>query len=163
MDTTQVKSDFNGFGPLSNVKTTASVGYQDAFAPAMTAIGGMPARKPTEKIELYSSNSTRTISQKFEVNVDYHENKSTMHLGDDATGSPQVIFEADTDNATATMTSWVDNDNVTYVDAGVITAIAGGISCNIDPSGLPSDALFTPITFATPSGGSQTVWVLGAV
>lgn len=163
MDTTQVKSDFIGFGPLPNAKTNASVGYEGAFAPMSTSIGGMPAHKPADKIELYSSNSTRSVSQKFEVNVDYHQDKSTMHLGDDATGSPQVICEANTAGGSATMTSWVDNDNVTYVDAGVITAIAGGVSCNIDPSGLPSDALFTPITFATPAGGSQTVWVLGAV
>jgi len=141
---------------LPNAKTNASVGYEGAFAPMSTSIGGMPARKPADKIELYSSNSTRTISQKFEVNVDYHENKSTMHLGDDATGSPQVIFEADTDNATATMTSWVDNDNVTYVDAGVITAIAGGVTCNIDPSALPNDANFILVNI-----GGNNFYVLG--
>ena len=163
MDTTQVKSDFSGFGPLPNAKTNASVGYEGAFAPMSTSIGGMPARKPADKIELYSSNATRSVSQKFEVNVDYHQDKSTIYLGDDATGSPKITLESDTNAGSATITNFIDNDNVTYVDDGVITAIAGGVSCNIDPSGLPSDALFTPITFATPAGGSQTVWVLGAV
>jgi hypothetical protein len=156
MDTTQVKPDFNGFGPLPNVKTTASVGYQDAFAPAMTSIGGMPARKPAEKIELYSSNSTRTISQKFEVNVDKNLNQSTMHLGDDATGSPQVILQAKTGTGEATMISYVDMNNVTYVDAGVITVIAGGVSCNIDPVTLPNDAGFILVNI-----GGTNFYVLG--
>ena len=156
MDTTQVKSDFSGFGPLPNAKTNASVGYEGAFAPMSTSIGGMPARKSAEKIELYSSNSTRSVSQKFEVNVDKNLNQSTMHLGDDATGSPQVILQAKTGTGEATMISWVDNDNVTYVDAGVITVTAGGVSCNIDPGTLPNNAEFIIVNI-----GGTNFYVLG--
>ncbi|OBQ44545.1 MAG: hypothetical protein AN484_06565 [Aphanizomenon flos-aquae WA102] len=156
MDTTQVKNNFNGFGPLPNAKTNVSVGYADAFAPLSTSVGVPPPKNIPSKIELYSSNPTRSVSQKFEVNVDYHENESRIHLGDDATGSPQVILQAKTDTGEATMISYVDNNNVTYVDAGVVSIIANGVSCNIDPALLPNDVGFVLVNI-----GGTNFYVLG--
>lgn len=156
MDTTQVKSDFNGFGPLSNAKTTASVGYQDAFAPMSTSVGVPPPKNIPSKIQLYSSNPARSVSQKFEVNVDYHQNKSTLALGDDGTGSPIITMESDSNTDNANITLFKDADNVTFMDCGVVEVVADGKRCPIDPSVLPSDAGFILIT--TTSGN---YWVLG--
>lgn len=165
MDATQVKSDFNGFGPLPSPNAGRSIGFNGAFAPIDIPTTRLPPQKNLQRIECYSN------EQQFYVDVNKYNSTSSLIIGD-ADGNPQIRLETDSDSgasnikafgSSATITCEIDPSNATYIDAGVIIAIADGVSCSIDPSGLPSNALFAPITFATPSGGSETVWVLRAV
>lgn len=156
MDATQIKSDFVGFGPLPSANAGRSVGFVGAFAPIDIPTTRNQPQKPQLKLEAYSDN------QQFFVYVDKHLQKSQLILGD-TDGSPEIRLETDSVSNQATITSKLDINNVTYIDPGVVSIVAGGVNCDIDPSGLPSNALFGQITFATPSGGSETVWVLRAV
>jgi hypothetical protein len=161
MDTTQVKSDFNGFGPLPSPNAGRSIGFNGAFAPIDIPTTRIPPQKNLQRIECYSN------EQQFYVDVNKYNSTSSLTIGD-ADGGPQISLETDSVSGTSnvkalTITCEIDPSNATYIDAGVIIAIADGVRCSIDPAGLPSNALFAPITFATPSGGSETVWVLRAV
>ena len=78
MDSKDVKAGFSGFGPLPKPKTNASVGYEGAFSPATTSIGGMPPRKPSDKIQVYSQGPTD--GQGFLVDVNYLNEKTNVYL-----------------------------------------------------------------------------------
>jgi hypothetical protein len=112
MDTTQVKPDFNGFGPLPNAKTTASVGYQDAFAPAMTAIGGMPPRKLPDKIQVYSQGPTD--GQGFSVDVNHFNEQTNVYLSNTEL-TEYLALKTDTNIGEASVYGYSGNANQNFI------------------------------------------------
>jgi hypothetical protein len=159
MDTTQVKSDFNGFGPLPSPNAGRSVGFVGAFAPMDIPTTRLPPQKNLQRIECYSN------EQQFYVDVNKYNSTSSLIIGD-ADGSPQIRLETDSVSGTsnikafgssnATITSEIDPNNATYIDAGVVSIIAGGVSCNIDPGTLPNNAAFILVNI-----GGTNFYVLG--
>jgi len=158
MDTTQVKSDFNGFGPLPSPSAGRSVGFVGAFAPMDIPTTRLPPQKNLQRIECYSN------EQQFYVDVDKYNSTSSLIIGD-ADGNPQIRLETDSDSgasnikafgSSATITSEIDPNNATYIDAGVVSIIAGGVSCNIDPGTLPNNAAFILVNI-----GGTNFYVLG--